>query len=106
MCMDARIFFKIEKMPVHIAAYTNSIEAHLARRRLEAECVPTFTCHEHHIWGKESASTTRALLPRNRGHRYASGIRPTQVSNTVYRPHIERGATASGFRPRTRNRWD
>lgn len=36
-------------MLVRIAAYENAIEAHLARGRLEAEGIPAFVCHEHHV---------------------------------------------------------
>jgi hypothetical protein len=37
-------------MLVQIASYTTAIEAHLARGRLEAEGVPAFVFHEHHVW--------------------------------------------------------
>ena len=36
-------------MLTRVAAYTNAIEAHLARLRLEAEGVPAYVAHEHHI---------------------------------------------------------
>lgn len=36
-------------MLVRIAAYENAIEAHLARGRLEAEGIPAYVCHEHHV---------------------------------------------------------
>jgi RNA polymerase subunit RPABC4/transcription elongation factor Spt4 len=36
-------------MLIRIAAYENAIEAHLARGRLEAEGIPAYVCHEHHI---------------------------------------------------------
>lgn len=42
-------------MLVRIAAYSTSIEAHLARGRLEAEGVAAFVCHEHFVgldWSK------------------------------------------------------
>lgn len=35
---------------VKVAAYENAIQAHLARGRLEAEGIPAFVCHEHHVW--------------------------------------------------------
>lgn len=37
-------------MLTRIASYTDPIEAHLARGRLEAEGIPAFVCHEHHVW--------------------------------------------------------
>lgn len=37
-------------MLLKVAAYENAIQAHLARGRLEAEGVPAFVCHEHHVW--------------------------------------------------------
>lgn len=36
-------------MLIRITAYQNAIEAHLARGRLEAEGIPAYVCHEHHI---------------------------------------------------------
>lgn len=36
-------------MLIRIAAYQNAIEAHLARGRLEAEGIPAYVCHEHHV---------------------------------------------------------
>ena len=36
-------------MLIRIGAYENAIEAHLARGRLEAEGIPAYVCHEHHI---------------------------------------------------------
>jgi hypothetical protein len=35
-------------MLIKVAAYTNAIEAHLARMRLEVEGVPAFVFHEHY----------------------------------------------------------
>lgn len=37
-------------MLVRVASYTNPVEAHLARGRLETERIPAFVIHEHHIW--------------------------------------------------------
>jgi len=39
-------------MLIKVATYTNAIEAHLARMRLEVEGIPAFVFHEHHIWAK------------------------------------------------------
>jgi hypothetical protein len=36
-------------MLIRIAAYQEAIEAHLARGRLEAEGIPAYVCHEHHV---------------------------------------------------------
>lgn len=36
-------------MLIKIAAYENAIEAHLARGRLEAEGIPAYVGHEHHV---------------------------------------------------------
>lgn len=36
-------------MLIRVASYTTPIEAHVARGRLEAEGVPAFVCHEHHV---------------------------------------------------------
>lgn len=36
-------------MLIRIASYQNAIEAHLARGRLEAEGIPAYVCHEHHV---------------------------------------------------------
>jgi hypothetical protein len=37
-------------------SYTGPIEAHLARGRLEAEGIPAFVIHEHHIWANWTLS--------------------------------------------------
>lgn len=39
-------------MLMKIASYTNAIEAHLARLRLEEEGVPAFVFNEHHVWAQ------------------------------------------------------
>ena len=36
--------------PVIIGAYSNPLEAHLAKGRLEAEGIPASLAHEHHVW--------------------------------------------------------
>lgn len=35
-----------------VASYTNAIEAHLARLRLEQEGIPAFVFNEHHVWSQ------------------------------------------------------
>ena len=40
----------VRRMLTKVASYTNAIEAHLARLRLEAEEVPAFIFNEHQIW--------------------------------------------------------
>ena len=35
---------------VTVGTFTGPIEAHLAKGRLEAEGIPAFVAHEHHIW--------------------------------------------------------
>ena len=35
---------------ITIATYVSPLEAHLAKGRLEAEGIPAFIAHEHHIW--------------------------------------------------------
>ena len=37
-------------MNVTVSTYTNAIEAHITRGRLEVEGVPAFVAFEHHIW--------------------------------------------------------
>lgn len=37
---------------VTIATFTGPLEAHIAKGRLEAEGIPVFIAHEHHIWAK------------------------------------------------------
>jgi hypothetical protein len=36
-------------MLVRISSYQTSLEAHIARGRLEAEGIPAIVCHEHHV---------------------------------------------------------
>jgi hypothetical protein len=43
-------------MLVTIATFTNPIEAHIVRGRLECEEILAFVSHEHHIWAKWSLS--------------------------------------------------
>lgn len=33
-----------------VASYTDAVQAHLARGRLDAEGIPATVAHEHHIW--------------------------------------------------------
>ena len=35
---------------VTVASYTDAVQAHLARGRLDAEGIPATVAHEHHIW--------------------------------------------------------
>lgn len=35
---------------ITITTYINPLDAHLAKGRLEAEGIPAFVAHEHHIW--------------------------------------------------------
>ena len=37
-------------MLVTVATFTNPVEAHIVRGRLESEGITTFVAHEHHIW--------------------------------------------------------
>ena len=37
-------------MLVTVAAYTDAIEAHIAKGRIEADGIPAYIAHEHHIW--------------------------------------------------------
>jgi len=39
-----------------VATFTNPIEAHIVRGRLECEDIAAFVAHEHHIWAKWSLS--------------------------------------------------
>lgn len=39
-----------------VASYTNPIEAHIVRGRLECEEILAFVSHEHHIWANWSLS--------------------------------------------------
>jgi len=43
-------------MLITVATFTNPIEAHIVRGRLECEEIPAFVSHEHHIWAKWSLS--------------------------------------------------
>jgi len=43
-------------MLVTIGHYLNPIEAHIIRGRLEAEGMPAYVQHEHHIWAKWTLS--------------------------------------------------
>ena len=44
------------QMLITAATYTNPIEAHIVRGRLECEGIVAFVSHEHHIWAKWSLS--------------------------------------------------
>jgi hypothetical protein len=44
-------------MLITIATFTNPLEAHIVRGRLEAENIETFVAHEHHIWANWFLST-------------------------------------------------
>jgi hypothetical protein len=44
-------------MLITIATFTNPLEAHIVRGRLEAEGIETFVAHEHHIWANWFLST-------------------------------------------------
>lgn len=37
-------------MLVTVAAYTDAIEAHIAKGRIQADGIPAYIAHEHHIW--------------------------------------------------------
>jgi len=37
-------------MLITVATFTNPLEAHIVRGRLEAEHIETYVAHEHHIW--------------------------------------------------------
>lgn len=37
-------------MLVTVVAYTDAIEAHIAKGRIEADGIPAYIAHEHHIW--------------------------------------------------------
>ena len=41
---------------VTVGIFTGPIDAHLAKGRLEAEGIPTFIAHEHHIWANWALS--------------------------------------------------
>ncbi len=43
-------------MLITIGRYLNPIEAHIVRGRIEAEGVPAYVQHEHHIWAKWTIS--------------------------------------------------
>lgn len=43
-------------MLITIGRYLNPIEAHIVKGRLEAEGVPAYVQHEHHIWAKWTIS--------------------------------------------------
>jgi len=44
-------------MLITIATYTNPLEAHIVRGRLQAEGIETYVAHEHHIWANWFLST-------------------------------------------------
>ena len=44
-------------MLITIATFTNPLEAHIVRGRLETEGIETFVAHEHHIWANWFLST-------------------------------------------------
>lgn len=44
-------------MLVTVASFTNPLEAHIARGRLEAEGIQAFVAHEHHVWANWFLST-------------------------------------------------
>jgi hypothetical protein len=44
-------------MLITIATYTNPLEAHIVRGRLQAEGIETWVAHEHHIWANWFLST-------------------------------------------------
>lgn len=37
-------------MLVTVSTYTNALEAHIVKGRMEAEDIPAFIPHEHHVW--------------------------------------------------------
>jgi len=41
---------KIRASIVTVATYTDAVQAHLARGRLDVEGIPATVAHEHHIW--------------------------------------------------------
>ena len=43
-------------MLITIERYPNPIEAHIVKGRIEAEGVPAYIQHEHHIWAKWTIS--------------------------------------------------
>jgi hypothetical protein len=44
-------------MLITVATFTNPLEAHIVRGRLEAEHIETYVAHEHHIWADWFLST-------------------------------------------------
>ena len=44
-------------MLITVATFTNPLEAHIVRGRLEAEHIETYVAHEHHIWANWFLST-------------------------------------------------
>jgi hypothetical protein len=44
-------------MLITIATFTNPLEAHIVRGRLQAEGIETWVAHEHHIWANWFLST-------------------------------------------------
>jgi hypothetical protein len=44
-------------MLITIATFTNPLEAHIVRGRLQAEGIETYVAHEHHIWANWFLST-------------------------------------------------
>jgi hypothetical protein len=44
-------------MLITIATFTNPLEAHIVRGRLQAEGIESFVAHEHHIWANWFLST-------------------------------------------------
>ena len=44
-------------MLITVATFTDPLEAHIVRGRLEAEHIECFVMHEHHIWANWFLST-------------------------------------------------
>jgi hypothetical protein len=44
-------------MLITVATFTNPLEAHIVRGRLQAEHIETYVAHEHHIWANWFLST-------------------------------------------------
>ncbi len=76
---------------VTVGTFTGPIEAHLAKGRLEAEGIPAFLAHEHHIWANwvfsqalggvklqvvaENAARAEAILRENVGGGYEAALK-------------------------------
>ena len=75
---------------VTVGSFTGPIEAHLAKGRLEAEGIPAFVAHEHHVWANwvysnalggikiqvpaEAADQAEAILREHTGGEYESAL--------------------------------